>query len=181
MSNVPKLTVYLSDELAARLDPFRDVLNLSEIAKAAIEERLRMEQAAAPEDIRERVLNRWRRGVIEKSAMQARGFDAGQEWAAGSASPKDMKTVAEWPEITSPFDVVPSTTAAGNSLMEIAMMAAVKTYVPKNRCLVPASLKATPPPGTKPEMVVLFWSGVANGVRSVYDLVKDDIQPEQFS
>lgn len=171
-----KLTVYLPDEFVARLQPFRNELNLSEIAKAAIEERLRNEESAVEGDVRLQVLTRLRRGDLDKAAMRARGFDAGRSWARDVATWPELKQVASWPEVTASWQVMPA--KPGNVLgvvgAGLAMMAVSKTYVPKmSHCFVPLSVKSGPPPGTKEDRVVLYWQGFVAGVIDVYGLVKD--------
>jgi hypothetical protein len=171
-----KLTVYVPDELVARLQPFRDYLNLSEIAKAAIEERLRKEESAIEGDVRLQVLTRLRRGDLDKAAMRARGFDAGRLWAKDAATWPELQQVTGWPEINASWQVMPA--KPGNVLGAVGaglvMMAVSKTYVPKvTQCFVALSVKSGPPPGTKEDRVILYWQGFAAGVTEVYEMVKD--------
>jgi hypothetical protein len=178
---VAKLTVYVPDELVIRLQPFRDELNLSEIAKAAIEERLRGAEQARAGDVRLQVLTRLRRGDLDKAAMRARGFDAGRLWAKDVATWTELKQIAAWPEITASWQVMPA--KPGNVLGAVgaglALMAVSKTYVPRmNQCFVPLSVTSGPPPGTKEDKVVLYWQGFAAGVSAVHELVKDQMDRE---
>lgn len=178
---MPKLTVYIPDELANRLEPFRAQLNLSEIAKAAIEERLRMEETASGGDIAVQVLNRLKRGDLEKASMRARGADAGRTWAKDAASWDEIKQVAQWPKIRRSYQVVPTTPAATLATLgvSLAVMAMSKTTLPAERCFIPMSMHAGPPPGTKEDKVVMYWSGFADAVGDVYERIKGkmELQP----
>jgi hypothetical protein len=177
---MPKLTVYLSDDLVVRLQPYRDVLNLSEIARAAIEGRLRMEESAAGGDIRLQVLTRLRRGEPDKAAMRARGRDAGQSWARDVAKWSDMETVAKWPEMKSSDQLVAMKPSAlftiGMYLAQISLAKSTRSFPPV-RAYIPLSVSCGPPPGTKVDMVVLYWSGFGDAVREVHALVKDQMEP----
>jgi hypothetical protein len=172
--------VYIQDELANRLQRFRAELNLSEIAKAAIEERLRMEEIAADGDVAAQVLNRLRRGDMESVNMRARGADAGRTWAKDAASWDEIKQVAQWPEIQSSYQVVPPKPGAmiGALGATLAVMAISKSAVPAERCFVPMSVRFAPPPGTREDKVVMFWSGFADSVRDVYERIKDQMEPK---
>lgn len=176
LPTMAKLTVYLPEDVDRRLLPFRGALNLSEIAKTAIEERLRMEEAAVG-NVRDQVLNRLRQADAVQNAVRTRGEDAGRAWAKDVATLADMKNVASWPTVTFPHQVV-SANATGTlgamALVELAVVVASKGKAgPMGQCVLPSSAQVQPPPGMKPQKVVEFWNGFAAGVREVYELVKD--------
>lgn len=172
---MPKLTVYVNEQVAARLEPFRDRMNLSEIAKSAIEERLRMEEEAAAGDVRTQVLYRLRAGDDRLRAIRQGGYDDGHRWAKDAASWQDMKNVSDWP----PIDMTTQFARGGAEHGALVVMALVEIATSKGpdfskTRIVPLSVKSAPADTSVPTRVA-YYSGFAEGVRSVYDLVKGDV------
>jgi post-segregation antitoxin (ccd killing protein) len=170
---MPKLTVYLPDELVARLEPFRSKLNLSEIAKMAIEENQRREQATVG-DRRAAVVNRFRRIEDGRRGVQVTGEDDGRRWAETVASWDDVKEVAGWPDLLDVSQLIRERPPVETG--PFAGLSALSLSPPLPTAFIPPSVKAEPPAQDE-DTVMLFWTGFRSGAQDVFQLVKDDIEP----
>jgi len=93
---VPKVNVYLPDEMAAEVRARE--LSLSPVCQRAIREELeRMRtQEAATEDI-EAVATRLRATISEEEAVQKReGFEDGAAWAREWATASELREIVQW-------------------------------------------------------------------------------------
>ncbi|MEJ7787362.1 MAG: type II toxin-antitoxin system CcdA family antitoxin, partial [Solirubrobacteraceae bacterium] len=93
---VPKVNVYLPDEMAAKVREAQ--LSLSPVCQRAIREELDRLQAqrAATEDI-EAVATRLRATISEEGAVQEReGFEDGVRWAREWATASELREIVQW-------------------------------------------------------------------------------------
>jgi hypothetical protein len=172
---VPKLTVYIGDDLSSRLEPFRSRLNLSEVAKAAIEERLREEERAHLGDRRGIVLQRLLRAEGRRSAIRTSGYDDGARWAEEVASWPELQEVVGWPAIYEAAQFTRTRPAVVLGAIVVSGVVETSGFRPAP-CYIPPSVNAGPPDGDD-DTVTLFWVGFKEGVLSVHDLVKHEMEP----
>ena len=91
---MPKISVYIPDELKARMDKHENI-NWSAIAQRAFEKEIRLNDMTLPDDDRlKRAISRLRESKEEYQAQNAvRGTAHGIEWAVDKASFEDLSMV----------------------------------------------------------------------------------------
>ena len=91
---MPRITVYVSDGLKARMDVLNDRINWSEAAQAAFERQISL--ATLPEDLdMNDVIERVRESKVEFELAQAGlGREHGREWAMKRAAYEDLKNIS---------------------------------------------------------------------------------------
>jgi hypothetical protein len=172
-----KLTVYLGDDLFTRLEPFRSQLNLSEIAKTAIEERVREEERTYGGGRREMLIQRLLRAEGRRSAIRAGGYEDGAHWAEAIASWPELQEVVGWPAIyeAAQFTRTRPPVVLGAMVISGRVDTAGGRPAP---CFIPTSVNAEPP-SDDDDTVTLFWVGFKDGVLSVHDLVSQEMEPSR--
>ena len=95
-----RLSISIPDELYERLERHRDQLNLSRICAASLQDEVeRLAGQPAPPDPTVTSLLLRLQGTFER--WYGRGYADGRSWAAGRASPRELRAVAgstaDWP------------------------------------------------------------------------------------
>lgn len=95
-----RTTISLPDRLVERLDPYRDVINISEICRDALEGKVstmeRITGALAEGDERQALIERLREGKKKFTEVSVQnGMEDGRKWATEDATFADLMVWAE--------------------------------------------------------------------------------------
>lgn len=88
-----KTTIYVPDDLAARIQAVKDELNVSEICQAALTQAVSAAEQARIGDRRQLIAQRLSRSRTPAETLREQGIVAGRQWAADAATLSDLKGV----------------------------------------------------------------------------------------
>lgn len=176
-----RLTIYVPPDLAERLDRVKDKVNPSRASQTGLEAAIAAEEKKLGLDARKlRIVERLLQSEEVRTRVFRQGFAAGQSWAETVATWKDLRTVAQWPDLKDADEqIVHGTEPPPPGRMQgIAFSALLisqpntshpKVYVPDGVPMPPIDLNR--------EQRTMWWRGIRRGVSEVYVLVKDTIEP----
>jgi hypothetical protein len=96
---VIRVNVSVPRELKARMDAIEESVNWSGVAARAFEDELRRLQSERKAQKMDEVIARLKAAAeIEENEEYQDGFEAGQKWAKSTATPKQLRRLAEYVE-----------------------------------------------------------------------------------
>lgn len=166
-------TIYLSADLATRLERVKDRINVSQVCQEALFLAVEAHERSLP-DRRAEIVQRLREAQDELRYALYRGTAAGRDWAAERATWPELETVAQWGAIYHPDQL---TRKRPMPELGTRIVSAIDLYSPHppTPLYVPRSVTVEPPSSTD-EAIVLFWGGFRDGAQEVYQLVSSDFK-----
>jgi hypothetical protein len=183
-----KTTIYLSEDLQARLAPYSNKLNLSSLCQGVLEEHLeKLERFDQSE--KGKVLSRLFLTEVSTKEIARRGYQDGKEWSSREASLEELCHYGQY-SFSVPADVncSPRVTAwlsEDHRLMRVDiicwnaassyMAATIDPIVKFPQFSEKMRVVWTDNNYMKAPLHEVYWKNFMNGIRYIYELVKDDL------